>query len=703
MLSCLERAELLIRQHQKAKKAAENRARPHPPGTNPGLDHDAGASGASEKATTPHPSKCHQNGTPEQIAHVNHRPSPTTTKKETVHRVIQDYPDDLRALFVADNDEDYFDSPQQTVRRRLSLMQGLNSPNNSNGDCLNSAVEDWEPAEIAPPTAAAELADELQEPVSGEHRQMKLSGDQALTDIWSATLRESQSVTLQLRSMLTELQTSEEEKIQLQVCLARLEEDAVEKQQLLEAQLKRTEKEKQEMAEKLQEMAQRVAEVERQGEREIQHVRFHSSNAEQLRRAELLALEQQQQQHHHHHQQQQPSQFKHTVTEQGVKTDIKNLPTSDAPAVLQKASNASTTGSNKPKVFAFHGQDFGGDGIIFHLGCVAAKQVASLDASSVSASAPDLVKASHVTCKSEHTDESESAWVNPGQAGLMSVTRSSEGGGEAYHALSHFRGVFPCRTFDAIDSWFCIDMGATRRVSKPTHYSLRMGPGMHRVLVEWVLEASVDGRCWTTLDDRRRVWKMPMPFPARNLGVHRRQTSHGNTHAQHYGASASTSRRHTVSTHYQEEGAMGHPSRAWRLKNQWHWPDHVRTEEAAREVYATGTWAIQKPKKSREQLRAEAMAQLAAKDHKKQTGLTPPASGDPAYRYFRLRNPLVLDGSVGIGSGSGVDILGKARGRSSSSGVGEGATLNLCGFEIFGELHDQNGDLDAASSEATLL
>jgi len=594
VLNCLEKAELLIEQHRKEKQIVRKESR----------SHSTASKTPEASAAKPQTKTLVGRAAAVAASSANAQESPATKKKATVDRVIQTYPEELRHLFIMDGDE-FRDSPKKRNKRSPSEPEsGEEQSNNASNDGLPQNVAEAEQLETSSGADNGVHDD--------SHSQEKQVGDQMLTDIWGATLKESQSVAIQLRQMLTELKTSEEEKQHLREYLAKLEEDTKEKEKMLTAQLKQQEMEKAQMTQKLQHMAKRVEEVEQLEQHEIQHVKFHSSDAESQRRAQLLALE------------------------TGPTASGRDDAAAPAAATLVVASR------KDGHTFVYEGVDFDTNGIVYHIGS-----------------------------QGPEGDTAAGGWQNPGKAGAISVTRSSEGGGEAYHALNHSKGVFPCRTFDAVNSWFCIDFGPGRRIVDPTHYSLRMGPGLDRVLVAWVIEASCDGSTWVCLDDRRRVWKMPMPRPG--LSATNRRRTHAHPQSQQRSKFQLENRRFTQ------------PAQPRALKNQWHWPLGVHTEESAEQEYATGTWPVQKVKKTREELRQEAKAQMAGSkaDHKATS-----AAQLRAYRYFRIRNAYPDDGAT---SASGTSrARSRSRSRSSSSGVGSSSngmdTLNLCGFELYGTL-----------------
>lgn len=394
---------------------------------------------------------------------------------------------------------------------------------------------------------------------------------------------------------------------------------------------------------------------------EIQHVKFHSSDAERTRRARLLSLEE-------------------------LSQSSKNKALLEAETISNEFKNA------KCKCFCFEssGRSFDKQGIIYYLGC------------------------------RDNKDNVNTIWENPGKKGVVSVTRSSEGGGEAYHALNYHKGVFPCRTFDAVGSWFCFDFGCNFRVSNITKYSLRMGPGLNRVSVSWILEASTNAFEWIQLDQRKRVWKLPLPHQnsqksekRKSRGKSRRSTNSAVvTKQETEGTGTIMRRRHSCNSI---------TTKNFNLTNRWNWPKGVSNEintegkdifkkkwlveynlsyniiqsfkynfqQMSRSknidanikytgAYATGTWAT-RIKKTRQQLVREAVMKLKSNASvKKDTTEKAKNDEEPSehknedlmFRYIRIRD-VCIDNSQTSEGLRRTDIS---------------STINLCGFELYGKL-----------------
>ena len=155
------------------------------------------------------------------------------------------------------------------------------------------------------------------------------------------------------------------------------------------------------------------SQVERLEQQELHHVKFHSSDAEQQRRQRLLALERG------------DNGGAGTADARGASMKVAN--SSDRTAAYQQS--ATTTR------FHFDGADFG-DGIIYHLGRRAAlqqreqqqKQKQTLTAMTTAATTTAAAAAGTGT-------GTTSEWLNPGRTGIVHVTRSSDGGGEACVAV----------------------------------------------------------------------------------------------------------------------------------------------------------------------------------------------------------------------------------------------------------------------------
>ncbi|XP_032238620.1 repetitive organellar protein [Nematostella vectensis] len=88
-------------------------------------------------------------------------------------------------------------------------------------------------------------------------------------------------------------------------------------------------------------------------------------------------------------------------------------------------------------------------------------------------------------------------WKNPGEAGLVTITRSSYGHGKATDAAD--RRPSWCSTSNKPNQWWKIDFGDKRTVVA-NGYRLRHGwSGNAGALRHWVLEGSMDGRRWLLL------------------------------------------------------------------------------------------------------------------------------------------------------------------------------------------------------------
>lgn len=88
-------------------------------------------------------------------------------------------------------------------------------------------------------------------------------------------------------------------------------------------------------------------------------------------------------------------------------------------------------------------------------------------------------------------------WKNPGESGLVLISRSSCGHGRATDVAN--RKPSWCSTSNKPNQWWKIDFGEKRLVI-PTAYSLRHGwTGNAGALRHWVCEGSLDGRKWTVL------------------------------------------------------------------------------------------------------------------------------------------------------------------------------------------------------------
>lgn len=109
-------------------------------------------------------------------------------------------------------------------------------------------------------------------------------------------------------------------------------------------------------------------------------------------------------------------------------------------------------------------------------------------------------------------------WKNPGESGLVLISRSSYGHGRATDVAN--RKPSWCSTSNKPNQWWKIDFGE-KRVVIPTAYSLRHGwSGNAGALRHWVCEGSLDGRKWIVLrqhinDDTINTaygygyWKLP--------------------------------------------------------------------------------------------------------------------------------------------------------------------------------------------------
>lgn len=604
----------------------------------------------------------------------HHNISPSTTqKKKTVAREIKDYPDELKALFTTNGNEDFFYSPTKTVSRRLSMMPGLQDSDSdqppSKEELKTNIIDNHMQSTAINCTVT-----------NTDESRIVNNDDEAVDDMWSATLRESVSLAMRLREMLTDLKTSEAEKGKLRKCLQQLEKDASHKQQEMEKRLQEAIKEKALMASQLKSMARKVEQVEALEREEIMHIKFHSSNAEEKRRQVLFTLE-----------------------------------TTNNPQMEDKNALSDKDGDIwKRRTFDFAGhQDFDEKGIVFYLGFQHNKN-RDLCSTKIGAASTD-------TCNEKHKAKLPARlWQNPGKTGVLRVTRSSEGGGEAYHALNHYNGIFPCRTFAESMSWFCIDFGVGNRIENPSHYSLRMGPGMNRVHVAWTLEASTDGRKWQCLDERRRVWKMPMP-KCSSASVQRRQSKKSLRHIksedtneckgenrnskmqvdQQQRKRRCSSRQRQRQQQQQQHHHDHQQQQQQQLKfncNKWHWPAGVHSVHGATSAFATGTWMISKVnhKHSRDELRKQAKDKINAAS----TSATTHNDGDitagtVAYRYIRLRSTTGKQTMpINMSSNMKRDSLCSTNINTSNNLHNEDTILNLCGFEIYGVLVSRKEEED---------
>eukprot|EP00112_Aurelia_sp_Birch-Aquarium-sp1_P010737 Seg2286.3 transcript_id=Seg2286.3/GoldUCD/mRNA.D3Y31 product="hypothetical protein" protein_id=Seg2286.3/GoldUCD/D3Y31 len=95
------------------------------------------------------------------------------------------------------------------------------------------------------------------------------------------------------------------------------------------------------------------------------------------------------------------------------------------------------------------------------------------------------------------TKNGSKKWENPSSMGLVQVTRSSAGYGNASDILEH--KLVPCSTENLENSWFHIDFGHDITIV-PESYSLCHGwLSSDACLRSWVFEGSVDGNQWHTI------------------------------------------------------------------------------------------------------------------------------------------------------------------------------------------------------------
>ena len=91
-------------------------------------------------------------------------------------------------------------------------------------------------------------------------------------------------------------------------------------------------------------------------------------------------------------------------------------------------------------------------------------------------------------------------WTNPGAAGLVTVTRSSDGKySEPASAMVGREGAYSFTGSAEPDQWYKVDFG-NKRLVWPVAYSLRHGYSSNsHYLRDWVLEGSLDEWNWTVL------------------------------------------------------------------------------------------------------------------------------------------------------------------------------------------------------------
>ena len=97
------------------------------------------------------------------------------------------------------------------------------------------------------------------------------------------------------------------------------------------------------------------------------------------------------------------------------------------------------------------------------------------------------------------TRKGTSEYVNPCDAGEVSVEVSSLFNGEASSVISSY----PTDTYskDEQGSWYCVDIGPGRLLA-PSHYSLRnVSRSYAHAPRSWRLEASKDTKKWTLLSE----------------------------------------------------------------------------------------------------------------------------------------------------------------------------------------------------------
>jgi len=90
-------------------------------------------------------------------------------------------------------------------------------------------------------------------------------------------------------------------------------------------------------------------------------------------------------------------------------------------------------------------------------------------------------------------------WRNPHEAGQIQVFFSSLGKGTVADFVG--RDCVNCRTLNEPDSFMGVDLGVGRFLI-PTCYTIRNRNSNHHVLLNWVLEASVDTKEWFVIDKR---------------------------------------------------------------------------------------------------------------------------------------------------------------------------------------------------------
>jgi len=93
----------------------------------------------------------------------------------------------------------------------------------------------------------------------------------------------------------------------------------------------------------------------------------------------------------------------------------------------------------------------------------------------------------------------QNQWQNPHETGQIQVFFSSLGKGTVADFVG--RDCVNCRTLNEPDSFMGVDLGVGRFII-PTCYTIRNRNSNHHVLLNWVLEASVDMKEWFVIDKR---------------------------------------------------------------------------------------------------------------------------------------------------------------------------------------------------------
>lgn len=145
--------------------------------------------------------------------------SPATVKKKIVAREIENYPEDLKALFTADT-SDFFDSPARTTNKTI-----LNDVYKQDDNSASNYAQSFDVGFTKNTNTISTTLSPLSREKTSSHQNVKENADQMLTEVWGAILRESAAVTSNLKSIMTDLETSEAEKVALQECLAQVKDD----------------------------------------------------------------------------------------------------------------------------------------------------------------------------------------------------------------------------------------------------------------------------------------------------------------------------------------------------------------------------------------------------------------------------------------------------------------------------------------------